>query len=377
MKKTKTLGRALMYWKRVLLCAAASGGLIGMSVSARALSADVGTPPNVIKFAKYVVGVKDLDKAYAYYHALGAELVQTGSLGKPAPISPTLQKLYDVPAGTQFRSATLKLPASDVAMQLVEFTNLKRSSGGPRFHDPGAVQLIMEVFDVGPELNTAKSFGRKVVTVGGAPVEIGFPGDPAPAQAVVVDDLDGHYVEFVKVNPDHVVNKYGETPIVDKMKEAKASSSNFVFTSFRTVVEDIDRAAEFYRGEHFGLVTVAGPWDRNAENLMRMSGVTSKDDARVGEMRTRDTKPMRGWTFFATTAKDATPYKVRLPDPGGYAIGLEVRDLPAAVSAIQRSGGSVITSGDGRLQTPSGDAMVLARDSNGILLELVQRAAKD
>lgn len=376
MAKKKAMGSSLRNYKSGLFGAVLGMSLLGACLSAPAMAGEAAGSPNVSKIAKYIVGVKDLDKAYAYYHALGAELEQTGPLAKPAPISPMLQKLYGVPTGTQFRSATLKLPASDVAMQLVEFTNIERRADGPRFHDPGAIQLVMDVRDIDAGLNAAKAQGAKVITSGGAPVEIGFPGDPAPTQAIVLDDLEGHYVEFVKVNPKHVVNKFGELPAVTNLKKAVATHSNVVFTSFRTVVDDLDKTAAFYRADRFGMETMAAPWAKNAENLMRMSGVMTNADARVGEMRTQGTKPMHGWTFFATTAKDATSYSVRLPDPGGYAIGLDVRDLTAAVSAIKEAGGAIVTTGGEGLKTPSGDVVVLARDPNGILLELVQHATK-
>lgn len=347
--------------------------LAGTFLSSGAMATEPSSSPNAIKFTKYIVAVQDLDKAYAFYHALGAELDQATALEKSTSISPALGKLFDVPTETKFRSATLKIPGSSVAMQLVEFANLARSSSGPRFHDPGAVQLVLEVRDIKPALDAAKTFGVKVVTSGEEPVAIGFPGDPAPTHAIVVNDLDGHYVEFVKLNPKHVVNEFGITPAAS-VPNISESPSNILFPSFRTVVGDVEKTVAFYRG-HFGLEANAPPWAKDAENLMRMSGLNTMGDVRVGEMRVQGTLPMHGWTFFQTTANDALSYQLRLPDRGGYAIGLEVHDLSAAVSAIKGAGGSLITSGDGWVSVASGDKLALVRDSSGITLELVQRAA--
>ncbi|MFD9945330.1 VOC family protein [Nonomuraea sp. NPDC059023] len=333
----------------------------------------MSTSPNAIRFASYIVAVQDLEKACAFYCALGAELDRTTELVQPTPISALLQELYDIPAGTKFRIAKLRIPGSDIVMRLAEFTDLDRGSSYPRFYDPGAVQLILDLREIGPALEAAREFGVKVITVGDAPVQIGFPGDPAPTEAIVVEDFDGHYVEFVRVNPEHVANKFGETPGPAKLTQDLGV--NIVFPSFRSVPKDLGDTVAFYR-EEFGLEIAASPWARD-ESLMRMSGLTTDGESRVGEMRVPGTPPMHGWTFFETTAEDATPYELRLTDVGGYAIGLEVLDLPAAVSAITKAGGSVITTGAGWVSTPAGDTMALVRDTNGLLLELVQYAGAE
>jgi catechol 2,3-dioxygenase-like lactoylglutathione lyase family enzyme len=82
------------------------------------------------------------------------------------------------------------------------------------------------------------------------------------------------------------------------------------------------------------------------------------------------------WSFFEFKATGATPYRLRIPDPGAPAVGFQVRDLGAAAALIKSAGGSVVTTGDGRLATPTGDAVTFARDPNGILVEFAQNAAK-
>lgn len=253
-------------------------------------------------------------------------------------------------------------------LRLIEFTDLDPGPEFPRFYDPGAVQLVLDVREIAPALSAAEAFGVETITLGQAPVEIGFPGDPAPTEAIVIEDLDGHYVEFVRVNPQHVVNKFGKTPSPDRLQDSPAS--NVVFPSFRSVPRDTGETVAFYR-DRFGMQVAASPWAPD-ENLMRMSGLAVEGKTRVGEMRVPGTPPMFGWTFFETTAEDATPYALRLTDKGGYAIGLEVRDLPAAVSAIAEAGGTVLTTGVGWVRTSPTNLKALVRDANGLLLELVQ-----
>jgi predicted enzyme related to lactoylglutathione lyase len=63
-------------------------------------------------------------------------------------------------------------------------------------------------------------------------------------------------------------------------------------------------------------------------------------------------------------------------DPGAPAIGFQVRDLDAASALMKSSGGSIITTGDGKMVSPGGGAVAFTRDPNGILVELTQAARK-
>ena len=57
-------------------------------------------------------------------------------------------------------------------------------------------------------------------------------------------------------------------------------------------------------------------------------------------------------------------------DPGAPAIGLQVRDIDAAIAAMKAAGGSSITQG-GSVKLGSGK-VGFVRDPNGLLVELAQ-----
>jgi len=67
---------------------------------------------------------------------------------------------------------------------------------------------------------------------------------------------------------------------------------------------------------------------------------------------------------------DRKPYMPRIPDPGAPAIGLQVRDMDAAIAGVKAAGGSSVTQG-GNVKLGNGKVGFL-RDPNGLLVELAQ-----
>ncbi len=75
------------------------------------------------------------------------------------------------------------------------------------------------------------------------------------------------------------------------------------------------------------------------------------------------------WSFYEWKGIDRKPWKLRIPDPGSPAVGVEVRDIDAAVATIKAAGGTVITPG-GSVPLPGGGKLGFVRDPNGVLIEL-------
>src|ERR1700722_8753862 len=325
---------------------------IATFAGAPAVAAESG-PANGVRLTKYILGVADLDKSFAFYHALGAELQGATALKPPAPLPDMLLKLVDVPPGTKFRNAMLKLPGAEFGVEMTEFTNMDLHPGKPQSYDPGAALLILTVRDVDAALATAKKAGAQVVTSGGAPLGIGRNNT---ARAILVRDPDSYYVEFVQPSP--------------LPAPTAPAGSNVIGARFAAVAADAEKAAQFYH-DQFGLETKVNPWAQNA-NALKLSGLAS------GQLRSATvTVPgsTLAWTFLEFKTTGATPYKLRIPDPGAGAVGLEVRDLDAASAAMKVAGGSVITIG-GRMKSPDGGGVAFTRDPNGILVELAQSSPK-
>ena len=58
---------------------------IGTFVGAPAEGAETGDA-NGLRLTKYILGVENLDKSYAFYHPLGAQLNGASALGQPAAL---------------------------------------------------------------------------------------------------------------------------------------------------------------------------------------------------------------------------------------------------------------------------------------------------
>ena len=335
--------------RRSVLTSLMALSVLGLSVQA----AEVGVAPNGVKLTKYIIGVADLEKSYAFYHALGFELQRPGPVGKPALLNDTIRKLVDVPAGAKFRNTMMNIPGADFAFETTEFSGMTLQPGKPRVFDAGASLLILTVRDINVALDAAKKQGGEVVTVGGVPVGIG-PNNST--KAVFVKDPDSFYVEFLQ-------------PATLPATTAPASS-NVIGARFGSTVENAEKAAQFYR-EHFGLEVNVGAWTTD-ETLLKLAGLTR------GQRRNATvTVPGSAltWTFFEFKTEGTKAFALRIPDPGAPAIGFQVRNLLTATSDIKAKGGSVITV-DGQMKMPTGDAIAFTRDPNGVLVEFAETAKK-
>jgi catechol 2,3-dioxygenase-like lactoylglutathione lyase family enzyme len=263
--------------------------------------------PNAVRLTKYILGVADLDRSYAFYHALGLDFERPTTLPKPTPLSNALLKLVDVPPGTKFRNMMLKVPGAPFSLEVTEFSNLDLHPVRPRLQDPGASLLTLIVPDAGAAMEAAKRAGAKDVTTG------------------VVEDPDGYYLEF---------------------------QSGPAGASFASVVQDAEKAVAFYRG--LGFETTAG--------------TPASKKSRTMEAKIPGTTLV--WRFVEFKGSGRKAYIPRIPDPGAAALGLQVHDLDAAVAAVKAAGGKSITQsgssglGNGKVgfvRDPSGILVELAQ----------------
>jgi predicted enzyme related to lactoylglutathione lyase len=296
-------------------------------------------PPNAVRLTKYVLGVADLDRSYAFYHALGLDLDGAATLSKPSVLPDPLLKLVDVPVGTKFRNTMLRIPGAAFLLEVTEFSNMDLHPVAPRVQDPGASLLVFAVPDIDAALASAKSHGGRVITAGDSPVAGGGP----VARAVRLIDPDGYYVGL------------------SQLAAGKAPASRAIFGS---MVQDSEKAAAFYK-DQFGLTVQKGNWTSDYNTLLGISGAQERAiSAVIPGAAVR-------WDFNEIKGLDRKAYSPRIPDPGAPAIGLEVRDIDAVITAMKAAGGASITRG-GSIKL--GNCKVgFVRDPSGILVELTQR----
>jgi len=300
--------------------------------------------PNAVRLTKYILGVADLERAYTFYHALGLELENGSRMNKPNRLPEALLKLVAVPAGTKFRNAMLKIPNAPFALEVTEFSNVELHPVKPRIQDPGASLLLLMVDNVDEILGRAKKTGAEVVTAGGAPAPVRF-GGRREGRGITVRDPDGYYVMF------------GQTA------DAPPGSGQILGSRPNWGVPDAEKAAAFYR-DRFGFQARIDDW-----NIRDKANLTSPGaQLRVAVVNIPGTGPE--WAFAEFKDVERKPYTPRIPDPGAAAVGLEVRDIDAAIAAVKAAGGTSITEG-GSIKL--GNTRVgFVRDPSGILVELAQ-----
>jgi catechol 2,3-dioxygenase-like lactoylglutathione lyase family enzyme len=295
---------------------------------------------NAVRLTKYILGVSDLDRTYAFYHALGLDFENPkATLAKPNALPDMLLKLVDVPPGTKFRNMMLKIPGAPFSLEVTEFSNLDLHPARPRVQDPGASLLVLTVANMDAAIAAAKKAGAEVVTKGGKPVAAGRAGTPT----FIVKDPDGYYVDFQQAAPQ--------------------AGPNITGSHFVSVVQDAEKAAAFYH-DKLGFETKIDAWELDANQA---AGIPNMQ-FRIAEATIPGTSLT--WMFAEFKAADRKPYIPRIPDPGAPALGMQVRDLESAAQAVKAAGGASITIGGG---VALGGAKVgFIRDPSGILVELSQ-----
>jgi catechol 2,3-dioxygenase-like lactoylglutathione lyase family enzyme len=304
--------------------------------------------PNAVKLTKYILGVADLDKSYAFYHALGLDLQNNAATltAKPNPLNDALRSLVDVPPGTKFRNMMLKIPGAEFPLEVTEFTGMDVHAAKPRIQDPGASLLVLDVDDVAAALAAAKKTGGEVVTAGGSPVKRAS----GPGRVVTLKDPDGYYVELAQTTSTASVAPSGPGKVIGA-----------AFGSM--VVQSAEKAAAFYR-DHFGLAVKTNAWTPNFDANLGTPGA----QVQTAEVTVPGTA--LSWRFMEFKDADRKPYTPRIPDPGAPAIGLQVRDMDAAIAAIKAAGGASVTQG-GSVKLGNGK-VGFVRDPSGLLVELAQ-----
>jgi catechol 2,3-dioxygenase-like lactoylglutathione lyase family enzyme len=300
--------------------------------------------PNAVKLTKYILGVADLDKSYAFYHGLGLDLQNNAPAltAKPNTLNDALRGLVDVPAGTKFRNMMLKIPNAPFPLEVTEFTNMDVHPAKPRIQDPGASLLVLDVDNLDAALATAKKAGGEVVSTGGSPVKRAS----GAGRVVTVKDPDGYYVELAQTTA------------------APSGSGKVIGASFGSmVVQNSEKAAAFYR-DHFGFKVKSNAWTSNFDANLGIPG------AQVRTAEVTVPGATLSWRFMEFKGVDRKAHTPRIPDPGAPGLGLQVHDIDAAIAAVKAAGGSSVTQG-GSVKLGNGK-VGFVRDPNGILVELAQ-----
>jgi catechol 2,3-dioxygenase-like lactoylglutathione lyase family enzyme len=289
--------------------------------------------------------VADLERSLAFYNDL---LGATPPASTPAwGADPALLNFLGVP-GSQVRVGNVRIPGSTLRVEIVDFKDIARKPVQPRLQDPGAVRLILIVRNVDTLLSQLKSKGVSIVTAGGAPVNLTA---PSKGRAVVVKDPDGFFVEILQPDP---------------LPESTApAASNVIDAHFGLTVEDTENTTRFYR-DVLGFQPRVGPSfvaDRGLTDLMATPGAQVRiSSATIPGSRVEI-------EFAEFKGIERKPIGARIQDPGATRLQLRVKDTDAAVTALVKSGATVITTGgNGGPIDMQGLRVALVRELNNLFL---------
>jgi catechol 2,3-dioxygenase-like lactoylglutathione lyase family enzyme len=295
------------------------------------------------KLITHVVG--NLQKSIAFYReGLNLEVVSGPS---PLAGSMLLQKAHGTSAAAKATAAILRLPGSNLQLQLVEFSGVPGKPMTQELYDPGITRLSIQVRDIDKAFAQVKD-RVTVNSTSAGPVYTQRPRNNT--RAVMMHDPDGFVFEFVES---------GTMPQTDV-----PATSNIYNARSSLAIDSFEKALPFYR-DILGFTLNAQPADIN-DAVLALEGTPRANARTAGSMPPGSNNMWVLWEFRDIQRTKHTP---AVQDPGASSITLEVENLPALLSRMKSAGIQVELE-----PTPldEGRRGALVRSPDGLLVELVE-----
>ena len=287
--------------------------------------------------------VSNLEKGIAFYRdGLGLEVTAPPS---NADENAPLRDMFGL-SGAKLRWTIARPAGMRSGVEIIEVTQANGHPLDRRVQDPGAMTLIRPISDLGAVLVRLNALGAVVVSKSGKPVTT-----DAGAQMVLVREPDGHFVELFAV--------------------ARAAGPGEA--RVRLTVSSVDRAVALYR-DALGLRGAVGK-ETNDSPLMNMLGV-NRGKTRIATLEVPGSPVVM--EFIEFSGIDRRTVRGNVQDPGSTRMQLQVRDLDAAMRAVERAGGAVISAGGKPVDLPAGRGnsirAAMVRDPDNLFLVLIEAA---
>ena len=297
--------------------------------------------------------VADLEKSAAFYRD-GLGFAVTGQPSDATNNAP-LRNMFGLP-DAQLRWTIARPAFMRGGVEIVEVTKIASHALTRNVQDPGAVTLVLAVRDVDALAARLSTLGGTVVSTNGKPLDVTLGG--AAARAALVKTPDGHFLQLVHRPNGPADAANSETPVTE--------------VRVRLTVDNVDRAMKLYRDD-LGLQqqSVGAFTDNRA--VLQMLGL------RGGAYRQAITQvPSSGLFVQFIEFKDVERRTASggIQDPGSTRIQLQVRDVDAAMKAVVRAGGKVMSTGEMPVQLPAGRGgsikAAVVRDPDNLFLVLIE-----
>jgi catechol 2,3-dioxygenase-like lactoylglutathione lyase family enzyme len=264
----------------------------------------------VLGVGNFIHVVANLDKSIEFYRdAIGLQL--TGAAGPHLfTANAVVSTLYDAPG--QSRVASLRIPGSEMAVEIVEFKDIASTPARPRLQDPGAIILSLTV----PDLNAVAARLKQAKTTG----------------EILVQDPDGIFVRLTE--------------------------GNVAGAGFGVTIGDTEKTMRFFR-DVLGFPVQVGA---------SFQGPPGAQFRRSTALIPGTSFPMEFLEFKSTDQKPAHP---AIHDPGASVLRLRVRDIDGIVKALKAAGAPVVSTG-GEAVSVGRSRAVIVRDLNNLFLQPMQ-----
>jgi hypothetical protein len=196
------------------------------------------------------------------------------------------------------------------------------------------------------------------VTTTGRPVDVTLAG--APARAALVKTPDGHFLQLVHRPGAAAAAGSDPAALVTEVR-------------VRLTVDSVDRTLSLYR-DALGVREQSGGTFAGNPAVLEMLGL------RAGQYRQAITQVPGSDLFLQFIEfKDTERRNVRgdIQDPGSTRVQLQVKDLDAALAAVVRAGGRIVSSGGKPVQLPAGRGgtirAAVVSDPDNLFLVLIEQ----
>ena len=300
-------------------------------------------PPDIVGAGNFSHIVSSMEKSLAFYRdVLGLEV----TINNPFSGAPMIMKLGATP-NAQSRFAALRVPGSEVGIELIEYKDIDRKPQHPKFVDPGAGNMALRVRDIAPIYEKLQKFGATILTTGGKPATINN------GVYLFVQDPDGFVVELSQGTPP---------------PDSKVPSTSNVFGgAFETTVADSEASVKFYN-ELLGFAMQLGASFNDNQLMAETAGAPG-----ASFRQSRATIPGSSAPLTLIEFKNVARTKVpaRTQDPGTAILQLRVRDVDALTAKLKAAGVPIVTTGGAPVDV-GGLKVSLVRGPDNLLLEFLQ-----
>jgi len=288
--------------------------------------------------------VANMDRAVAFYRdVLGLDVTANVAFSP----NPAIMRLGNT-IGAQSRMMQLRVPGSDMGVELIEYKDIERRVQTPRFVDPGAANFAFRVRDLSRIVAKLPGSGAKIITEGGTPTTLNN------SQFLFLQDPDGFVVELMQA----------PAPADSKVPAA----SNVYGGAFELTVDDSERSVKFYK-EMLGIDMPLGAAFNDNQQMARTAGAPG---ASFRQSRATIPGTSTAFTLIEFTNVPRTPLRGRVQDPGTAILQLRVRDVDALVKKMKTADVPIVTTGGEAVEIRPGLKIVIVKDPNNLMLELMQ-----